>query len=98
MITDKLCPLARTFGGETGDLRKTCRGTDCAVYRELPPSASDPSFQAAIKREMACLAQEAGKENTIGYHKKAVANVSKDPESYGVTMERIGYCGLGGKP
>lgn len=97
MITDKLCPLARVFGAEP--LQKTCRGAECALYRELPPSASEPSFQAAVKREMAALAQEDGKgKPAISFHKKAVANVSKAPERYGVNMERRGYCGLGGRP
>tara|TARA_R100001086_G_C11787453_1_gene245318 strand:+ start:86 stop:379 length:294 start_codon:yes stop_codon:yes gene_type:complete len=97
MITEKLCPLARTFGAK--DLKATCRGGACALYRELPPSALEPSFQAAVKREMAVLAQEEGKgKASIAYHKKAVANVTKSPERYGVSMERRGFCGLGGKP
>jgi len=97
MIADKLCPLARCFG--VTDLNAKCMGSDCALYRELPPSASEPSFQAAVKREMASLAQDDGKgKPAVSYHKKAVANVSKAPERYGVNMERRGFCGLGGKP
>lgn len=96
MITEKLCPLARTFGIK--DLKAKCMGPDCAVYRELPPSASEPSYVAAIQREMACLAQEEGKgRDAKCFQKKATANVSSDPEAYGVKMERTGYCGLGGK-
>lgn len=97
MITEKLCPLARVFGAEP--LQKTCRGSECALYRERPPSASEPSFVAAVQREMAALAQEEGKGRDAKlFHKKAVSNVHKAPERYGVNMERRGYCGLGGRP
>ncbi|WP_170759936.1 hypothetical protein [Ruegeria lacuscaerulensis] len=97
MITEKLCPLARTFGVK--DLQAKCMGEECALYRTLPPSASEPSFKAAIQREMACLAQEDGKGKPAkNFHNKAVNNVMKSPEKYGVKQERRGYCGLGGRP
>ncbi len=101
MITDKLCPLARTFGFEAGDLQKTCRGAECAMYREykLDLPASEPTFVSAIQREMACLAQDENKgREATAFQKKATANVSKNPEAYGVKIERRGYCGLAGKP
>ncbi len=96
-IEDQLCPLARTFGADK--LQAKCRGPECAAYRELPLSASEPSFLAAVKREEASLAQDEGKGRSANlFHKKAVANVTKDPEAYGVNMVRDGYCGFAGEP
>lgn len=90
------CPLARTFAKKEGP---GCMAGGCPVWRWLPLDASDPKFASAITREMALLAKEAGKKTTVAFHKKAVANVMKDPEAYGVppTSGR-GWCGLGGKP
>ncbi|MFV1593311.1 hypothetical protein VWZ88_12690 [Phaeobacter sp. JH20_36] len=96
------CPLARVHGD--GDQRK-CRAEKCIIWRWLPHSASDPRFLSAIKREEAVLAQDKAAETGQKakpqhlYHKKAVANVMRDPEAYGVEVEhQHGYCGLGGRP
>ncbi|MBL4898096.1 MAG: hypothetical protein JKX76_00475 [Colwellia sp.] len=96
------CPLARTFG--TDKLTANCRGGDCAAWRWRQPLSMPPEFMTAIKREMACLANEeqerTGKKvQADKHHKKAVTNVSHDPEAYGVPMPKDkGWCGLGGQP
>lgn len=90
-----VCPLARTFGAEP--LKSKCRGEQCAAWRWKPMLATDGMFVSAVKREMACLAQEAGDANTMKHHKTAVANVSRNPEGHGVIATE-GYCGLGGLP
>lgn len=90
-----LCPAARVFGEQT--VQKMCRGPECAAWRWRTGLAADPDFQSAIQREMAVLAQEAGKEHAVGFHKKAVARVMSNPEGFGIKRER-GYCGLGGVP
>lgn len=90
------CPFARTFSEKHGG---NCEADDCLMWRWLAPPASDPAFQSAIKREMACIAQERGAKNAAGFHKQAVKNVMRDPEAYGVDLKpKRGWCGLAGKP
>lgn len=95
------CPLARTFSEKVGP---NCDAGKCLIWRWLPLDASDDRFVSAIKREIACLAQDhekAGgkKRQSSSFHKEAVANVMSDPKAYGVpdAPER-GWCGLGGRP
>lgn len=99
--TDYFCPLARTFAKKD---RPFCMGSDCILWRWRPLSADDPRFQSAIKREMACLAQDAEKEDgkkrqSMAFHKQAVANVMANPEGHGAPAKpEKGYCGLGAEP
>lgn len=87
------CPVARTFDKKVGP---NCEAGKCILWRWRMVPASDPAFVAAVKREMACLAQEDGQNKpAINFHKQAVANVGANPEGYGV-VPTVGYCGLGG--
>jgi hypothetical protein len=93
------CPMARTFAEKKGP---NCDADKCPVWRWLPLPATDPSYMSAVKREEACLAQEAEKEtgkpqNADKFHKVAVSNVRKNPVAYGV-QPKHGFCGLGGRP
>jgi hypothetical protein len=89
------CPVARTFDQKVGP---NCDGDRCILWRWRAIMASDALFQSAVKREMACLAQEEGNNKPpMTFHKKAAANVAANPEGYGVKRE-VGYCGLGGVP
>ena len=88
------CPIARI----TPDNKSKCVGPDCILWRWKPRLASDAEFIAAVKREEAVLAQAdgTGKSGAV-FHKKAVANVMRDPEGYGIASDR-GYCGLAPVP
>ena len=89
------CPIARTFEQGKGE---KCDGDACMLWRWERPMARGGSFEAAVKREMACMAQEDGKGRPhMSFHKKAVAKVSADLEGHGVRSDQ-GYCGLGGRP
>lgn len=87
------CPIARI----TPDNKSKCVGPDCILWRWKPRLATDPEFKSAIQREMAVLAQEAKSDNSMKFHKEAVANVMSDPEGFGIASER-GYCGLAPVP
>lgn len=89
------CPVARIKGDGT---KGKCQGEGCILWRRKEILASNQFFMSAVQREMSCLANELNDGKNPGkYHKEAVANVSADPEGFGVKEDR-GYCGLGGKP
>ena len=79
-----LCPQAKLFGEPTS----TCRTGRCAIFREADPIT--PAWIRAVQK----VAVEIG-DKSPG-HPKAAKIVSADPEAHGV--ERLYYCGLGGKP
>lgn len=93
------CPVGRSISATVSG----CKGSTCAVWRWRPGLASDQDFVAAVKREMECLAQDEASATgekpkpMISFHKQAVANVSKNPEGYGLKRTE-GYCGFGGLP
>lgn len=93
------CPIARTRPDldADGKIKSKCSGPDCILWRWKPRLATDPEFKSAIQREMAVLAQEAKSDNSMKFHKEAVANVMSDPEGFGIASER-GYCGLAPVP
>lgn len=84
-MADLLCPQAKLFGEPTG----TCHGRRCALFREadLP---TDSAWLAALTK----LAAEI--EDKTPAKVKAAKMILADPEKYG--LERVYYCGLGGKP
>lgn len=96
------CPVARVHGKGTS---AKCEAETCILWRWSPLSSDDPRFSGAIKRECVMLAQSKADETGEKpkphhlYHKKAVSNVMRDPEAYGVPVApEKGWCGLGGKP
>lgn len=84
-----LCPLARTFGDD--DLKATCRGPACALWRWQPLMASDPGYKEALVKARDMKA-ERGTMTAAEY-------VNANRADFGLPTEPfLGWCGLGGEP
>lgn len=77
------CPQARMFAAPIPN----CRAHACPLFREADPIT--PAWIAAVQR----VAAEIG--DTTPNKSKAAKIVTADPEAHGV--ERVFFCGLGGK-
>jgi hypothetical protein len=82
-----VCPLIARKDGNTNDM---CSGCGCPVWRFREQPADPDAMRAAM-----LITGEKGLN-----HKIAARLVADEPERFGhaVGDERLGWCGLGGKP
>ncbi|GAB5434757.1 MAG: hypothetical protein EpisKO_41270 [Epibacterium sp.] len=87
-----LCPLARTFGFEAGELSEHCRGRSCAFWRWRPFMVNDPGYKEAVAAARRMPKAELGGEDPAVFVNKNRAKFDLPEEPF------LGYCGAGGEP
>jgi len=83
--------MARTFN--PAQPQGMCQGSQCPIWRWKPFLASDPAFQAAVRK--AATGEFSGKPNS---HSRAASDVVANRAKYDLPVEPVeGFCGLGGE-